>query len=255
MGRNLTRRLRGFAAVSAALAVAFPSLALAQTPPAVHRQDPTALSGVTVTAHLDLSGLDVNGRRLCELERPPGEKPARPRVVDSYPKPGAVVPAGVIYMRVTYSERMSPCGFLLADALLTPAPTFLSEPARLTRDYKSFYFAVTTEPGKSYAILFNHHFGTAFFKSLYGVGAPAFELKFATSATAAPSTTMAQAMAADPATPDLAPEPDRLIALWTPREGDDGPDCGRCEKGALASTAPAQPKNLDEARGETAPRP
>lgn len=250
MGRDLTGAAGGLSRLAIGLTLfvaAAPSLGWSQ-PPTRAKDDATAVSGITVVARPELSGLEVNGRRLCQLDPPPGEKPAKPRIVDSYPKSGQAPPAGVIYLRVTYSERMSPCGFLLADALITPPPEFLSEPALLTRDYKTFYFAVRTKPGKTYSTWFNQHFSTPFFKTLYGVGAPAFELKFTTSTTAPPSLTKTQALAADPATPDLAPDPEKLLTLWVPREGDQGPECGACDKGALA-TDRGGPKELKDARG------
>ncbi|CAN5275973.1 hypothetical protein BH09PSE2_BH09PSE2_00210 [soil metagenome] len=226
MIRGRTARL-----IPAFIWAASSSFALAQTPspPATK---PTPLSGITVDA--GLSALVVDGRRLCVLTPPAGVTPQTPKVVDSWPKPTDSPPAGLLYMRVTYSERMSPCGFLLADSFFPPGPEFLAEPAMLTRDYKTFYFAVRTEPGKPYATSFNRRFSKPFFKSLYGVGAPAFTVSFKTSATAAPSSTPKAALLADPGSQDVAQEPERLIKLWSPREDSDGPECGRCDKDALA---------------------
>ena len=216
---------------AAAVAAVGSSHGFAQAP---RTAEPTPLSGVTVTARSALDGLVVDGRRLCSKAPPEGVTPQAPKVVDSWPKSTDSPPAGLIYLRVTYSERMSPCGFLLADSFFTPAPEFLDEPALLTRDYKTFYFAVRTEPGKPYAVSFNRRFSKPFFKSLYGVGAPAFTVSFKTSATAAASTTPRDAFLADPGSQDVAREPERLIKLWSPREDSDGPECGRCDNDALA---------------------
>ena len=187
----------------------------------------------------------VDGRRLCSKAPPEGVTPQAPKVVDSWPKPTDSPPAGLIYLRVTYSERMSPCGFLLADSFFTPAPEFLDEPAMLTRDYKTFYFAVRTEPGKAYATSFNRRFSRPFFRSLYGVGAPAFTVSFRTSATAALLDDAQGRLPRRPRQPGRGPRagaPDYTLVSprsatarrWSPREDSDGPECGRCDNDALA---------------------
>lgn len=191
------------------------------------RDEPTALSGITVVAPNDLSGLEVNGRRRCFLEKPAGLKTLEPRATSTYPEEGATVRPGRLYIRITYNQRMSPCGFLLADALLSPQPEFLDEPALLTRDYKSFYFAVTTEPGKRYALRFNT-FLAHNFRSLYGAVAPAHTLSFRTSDDP-PVATMTEAMAGDSLSADIAEHPDNVLVLWVPRENGEGPDCGSCD--------------------------
>lgn len=225
-------RAGGVGLAMAAVTGLIPTLTYAQPRQAPRAEASTTVSGITVGAGMD--ALVVDGRRLCALTPADGVTPATPHVVDSYPKPTDSPPAGLIYLRVTYSERMSPCGFLLADSFFTPAPEFLDEPAMLTRDYKTFYFAVKTEPGKSYATSFNRRFSRPYFRSLYGVGAPALTVSFKTSATAPPSTTPKAAFLADAGSEDVAQAQDRLIKLWSPREDSDGPECGRCDKDALA---------------------
>lgn len=215
--------------------------AQAQTPGARPPSPDTAVSGVTVTARSDLSGLVVNGRLRCTLPVPPNEKADKPRVVDTWPKQGATVPPGLIYLRVTYSEKMSPCGFLLASTLTGGEyPDFAEEPALLRRDFKSFYFAIRTQPGKEYGVSFNALLASAHFRSLYDVGAPSYGLHFHTSAEP-PVTARAAALDADPGSEGVSASFDRLLKLWTPRgdaaddeasEGDAGtpdlPLCGRC---------------------------
>jgi hypothetical protein len=206
-----------------------PSLAAAQgqaSPQPPRREDATPLSGITVTSDA-LAGLVVNGRRRCILEIPAGERRAEPRVVSTYPAQGAVVPPGKLYVRVTYSQRMSPCGFLLADAAFNPQPEFADEPALLTRDYKSFYFAVTTEPGQGYGMRFNT-FTAHNFRSLYGQTAPAYSLTFKTS-NAPAARSMSEAMAGDAESADIARSPESLLVLWVPREDGEGPNCGSCD--------------------------
>ena len=207
----------------------------------------TPVSGVTVTARSDLSGLVVNGRLRCTVPVEAGEKADKPRVVDTWPKPGATVAPGLTYLRVTYSERMSPCGFLLASTLTGDYPDFEDTPALLRRDFRTFYFAVHTQPGKTYGVSFNALLVNAHFRSLHDVGAPAFTLHFRTSAEP-PVTARDAALASDPGSEGVAANFDRLLKLWTPRgddrddegakEGDAGtpdlPLCGRCVGNVLA---------------------
>lgn len=213
--------------IGLALAALSAASAFGQEAQPSKRADPTPLSEVTVVAPDMLSGLEVNGRRRCILRPPPGDTAPRPHVVDTYPKPGQTVPPGRLYVRVTFSERMSPCGFLIGSPAFTPEPEFLDEPAMLTRDYKTFYFAVSAEPARVYGMRFNTLLAHNF-RSLYGVVAPAYSLSFRSSA-GPPAATMAQAMAADPFSEDFVQHPDRLLILWTPRENGEGPDCGSCD--------------------------
>lgn len=217
-------------ALSAVLiALAAPVAAVAQSGSASQpkRDDSTSLSGVTVVAPNSLSELVVSGRRRCILDVPPGERRIQPRVVSTYPEAGGVAPPGRFYIRVTFDQRMSPCGFLIADTMTAPEPDFLDEPALLTRDYKTFYFAVNTLPGTSYGVRFNTLFAHNF-RSLYGAVSPAYTLSFKTS-EAAPRGAMTEAMAGDRFSQDVAQHPERLLVLWTPRENGEGPDCGSCD--------------------------
>ena len=225
-GRPFALRLACLIAVSTPWLAAAPAWAQGPAQPR-GGDDSTSLSGITVVAPDSLSELVVNGRRRCILEAPPGERRAEPRAVSTYPAQGATVPPGRLYVRITYNQRMSPCGFLLADAGFNPQPEFLDEPALLTRDYKTFYFVVTTEPGKSYGIRFNT-FLAHNFRSLYGVNAPAHSLTFKTS-DGAPATTMASAMAGDSFSEGVPENLQSLLVLWTPRENGEGPDCGSCD--------------------------
>ena len=240
--------LIGLAVASAATALP----AASQTPAQTQPPRDTAVSGVTVTARSDLSGLVVNGRLRCTLPTPEGERPGKPRVVDTWPRQGATVAPGLIYLRVTYSEKMSPCGFLLASGLTGDYPDFEDQPALLRRDFKSFYFAVRTKPGKDYAVSFNAFLIKAHFRSLHDVGAPSYAMHFRTSDAPA-VTTRAAALDADPGSEGVSASFDRLLKLWTPRgddrddeaEGDAGtpdlPLCGRCVGDVLTGSEDRPP--------------
>lgn len=233
--------------------------------PVIAQPPPTALSGVEVVAPGSLSEVIVEGRLRCALPPAEGEKAVPPRVVDSYPRPGAVAPPGLTYLWVTFSRRMSPCGFLLASSFLGGAyPEFLEEPARLTRDLKTFYFAVRTEPGRRYTVQFNAPLTRPYFRALRGgAGAAPFALTFRMGEGPA-VTSPREALANDPAGAGLA-DLSGLLKLWVPR-GDDrdddadlpGPDeiagvevCGRCVGAALGGQEP--PPQQGDAAASPAP--
>lgn len=251
--------LRGRLAAAGLLIGLATSVALAQTQ---QSQGPAATTtparpsatvpDVTVTAQKHRE--DVPNARLlhdipCTAQRPADAPRTTPQVVDSYPKSGDTVPAGLIFLRVTYSEPMSRCGFLLWPDTSLYGPKLLDVNARLTPDLKTFFFAARLRPGKRYAIWFNSTQDLPHFVSLYGMGAEPHEIVFSTSKTQESGTVNA-ALAADPGIRPILQMPGRVIELWVPRIGGSLPMCGNCsEHGATMAEHSAFANSLNTSTG------
>lgn len=82
-----------------------------------------------------------------------GQTAAPPRVVATYPKPGAVVPAGPLTLKVTFDRPMQASwSFVNRNAATTPACD--GKPVR-SADGRSFTMTCKVEPGRAYWIGFN----------------------------------------------------------------------------------------------------
>lgn len=80
-------------------------------------------------------------------------QPAPPRVVQTYPAPGAVVPAGPLSLTVTFDQPMQQgWSFVMRD----PAtyPDCAKAPSQ-SSDGKTFTLACTVQAGRTYWIGFN----------------------------------------------------------------------------------------------------
>jgi hypothetical protein len=200
----------------------------------------STVQGVTVTGRKPDAG-PSNAKLLhlvpCSVLRPQGQAITTPYVVDSYPKPGQQVPPGLLFLRVTFSEPMSRCGFLLTPVGSSTEPDLLGAKARLSSDLRGFFFVARTEPGASYTISFNNDQQPAHFRSLFGeVGARTFELSFSTS-KAEPLRRVDEALKGDPRLGEFLKMPGRVIELWVPRRRASGPICGNCN-GELIDEGP-----------------
>lgn len=77
-----------------------------------------------------------------------------PRVVATYPKPGAVVPAGTITLKVTFDRPMlASWSFISRDAQSTPACD--GRPVQ-SSDGRGFSMTCKVEPGRAYWMGFNN---------------------------------------------------------------------------------------------------
>lgn len=110
-----------------ALACAAP--ALAQTPPP--REAANEVSPVTVM---------------------PKTEP--PRVVATYPATGQAIAPGVLVIKVTFDQPMSPTGFNFAASPASETPECLPTP-RLLDDRKSFVLLCRVTAGKTYGLSLN----------------------------------------------------------------------------------------------------
>jgi hypothetical protein len=79
---------------------------------------------------------------------------AAPKIVRSFPAAGQALQAGVTVMSVTFDQPMLKTGFDFGPAPGGEAPPCLKTP-RLLDDNKTFVLLCTTDPHKSYALVFN----------------------------------------------------------------------------------------------------
>ncbi|MGC1302928.1 MAG: Ig-like domain-containing protein [Caulobacteraceae bacterium] len=217
----------------------------------------STVSGVTVTGRKPDAG-PSNDQLLhmvpCGVPRPQGQPVTTPYVVDSYPKPGQEVAPGLIFMRVTFSEPMSRCGFLLTPVGSSPEPDLLDAKARLSSDLRSFFFAARTQPSATYVVSFNNDQQPAHFRSLAGeVGAKTYELAFTTS-KAEPVRSVGAALKGDPRLVEFLRMPGRVIELWAPRKQAAGSICGNCggeliDKGPGIHSASVQVRSAEGSPG------
>lgn len=197
---------------------AFAQAPPAETPPA---SPPTTVSGVTVRAHLlpKVSAVTVTAD-WCPPPDParyPAE--AAPHVVDSYPAQGAVVPPGVLVVRLTFDAPMA-CNWAVipesrGDDPCTPTGVW-ALPRRTI-----FRMRCQVEPGESYLIRFGGVDGYNFV-GMSGQAAEPYRLRFTTS-DAAPTADVTGAIAADAGAP--APSPAGFVACTDLPSGATDPPC------------------------------
>ena len=107
---------------------ASPALAQTTKPP---REEPTPVSPVTVMPRTD-----------------------KPKVVATWPAAGQAVAPGVLVLKVTFDQSMTPRDFAYGPATGGETPECLKTP-RLLNDNKTFVLLCRTLPGKSYAVSLN----------------------------------------------------------------------------------------------------
>lgn len=99
-----------------------------------------------------------------------------PRVVATYPKPGAIVPAGTITLKVTFDRPMQPKSFSFVMRDRESFPNCQPQPTQ-SPDGKSFSLDCTVQAGRTYWVGFNSP-SNSFFRSLAGVPATPATLTF-----------------------------------------------------------------------------
>ncbi len=145
---------------------------------------PTALSGLTVAIQRRavISGVTVAPPAKClGARKPPSPDVPPPKVVSSYPKPGAVVRPGLLVLRVTFDLPMSCDGMLrTASPWRNPCPGADRE-FLLSFDRKTIRTVCDLEADTQYGVWMNHDMPQHRFVSLAGLPLEPFELTFATS--------------------------------------------------------------------------
>jgi hypothetical protein len=115
-----------------------------------------------------------------------------PKLASSFPAQGQTIEAGVLVLKLSFDQKMSPDGFDIAAAPGSDAPACVKTP-RLLNDEKTFVLLCTVAPNARYAIALNSSSGKAGFASLGDTRAAATTLEFATGKTVGP-TDLASAM-------------------------------------------------------------
>ena len=164
--------------------LAFCVLPLAAGAAAAQPADPTVPSatvrGVTVTARRPMAELVVQARKVCFLPPQDGESPTAPQVVDIYPRPGAIVPSGLVFVRITFDQPMSRCSYSVTTLPKLPFPDQLKTRPRVTADLKTFLLPAWTQPNQDYLLTVNGP-PFVFFKNIFGQAAKSHPVLFKTS--------------------------------------------------------------------------
>ena len=156
------------------LLILAPAPALAAPP--LRAPAPT-VAEVTVTARraTAVEGVDVHGDWCAERRRDAGDASLPPpRVVDSWPRPGAEVAAGPLTLRLTFDQPMN-CYWAIdytADTEFCDPVGVWDMPARRT-----WTMRCRVKPGQAYALRFYDEGG---FRSRTGVEAATYQLAFTT---------------------------------------------------------------------------
>ena len=158
-------------ALTLPLCLAAAGLGLAQTPPPP-REEPNAVSPVTVMPRTE-----------------------KPKVTATWPAAGQEIAPGVLVLKVTFDQQMTPRDFSYGPGAGGETPECLKTP-RLLNDNKTFVLLCRTLPGKTYAVSLNKAgTGTSGFANLAENRAEPSELSFSTS-TADPVSNLKSAIAA-----------------------------------------------------------
>ena len=165
-------------------------------------------------------GADHRPPRLAELivrepsrclpaRSPPDKDVPAAKVVDSFPKDGAVVRPGIIVIRVTFDLPMTCAGALLRVPGLENPCEDLDQPTVLSFDRRTIRVGCVLHPNTRYGVSVNV-FNQLRFVGLAGWPARAHELRFQTSGEPLVKTTL-ESLAQDPQSASLigrvGPEP------------------------------------------------
>ena len=191
------------AAMKGRLAYVLLILALA---PRVRAQDgapSTSVATVTVTARrpAKVAPVTVTATDWCPRFNPARHPADRaPRVIDSYPAPGAVVAPGALLVRVSFNAPMS-----CYSEVTVEGGDDAADPCQPTGtwdlpDRRTWLMPCRLQAGATYRMRFRKVDGAGFV-GLSGRPAEPFDLSFSTS-TQAPTASLEAAQQADPGAPD-----------------------------------------------------
>jgi hypothetical protein len=103
---------------------------------------------------------------LAQAAKPPQEPPTpvapvtimppteKPKVVATWPAAGQTIAPGVLVLKITFDQQMTPRDFAYGLGTAADALSCLKTP-RLLNDNKTFVLLCTTLPGKTYALSLN----------------------------------------------------------------------------------------------------
>jgi hypothetical protein len=158
-----------------------------------------------------------------------------PKVVQSFPADGATVPAGVIVLKIVFSQAMAPDGWSYARAESGAFPDCLGEP-RMLSDQRTFVLLCTVAAHQSFALQIN---AAPEFANANGRPAAPTVLRFSTGDVGVVD--MEAALSQASLTPD-----DEPIMKWSDR------DAGKPD---VASASPSDINTADAAAPKVASAP
>lgn len=154
------------------------------------------VSELTVTASKTVEELTVTAPKKCLTPLKGGAWWTRgPKIVSTFPAKDAVIPPGVVVLRVTFDRPMACAGAFGDDPpLQNPCPG-RRQHMLLSYDRLTVRTACVIEPNTRYGAWISNT-GDADFISLTGAASSQYELRFSTSA-AAPVATVCEALTED----------------------------------------------------------
>jgi hypothetical protein len=137
--------------------------------------------------------------RCLEARNPPDPQIPHPKIVSSFPAPGAVVRPGLLVLRVTFDLPMSCGGMFLADAPLRDPCPRQAQDLILSYDRRTIQTVCQLDRNTRYGVRMNRGPGLRFV-SLAGWPSDPYELTFSSSSDGE-ITSLEDALAEDPAAP------------------------------------------------------
>ena len=167
---------RSMIAAAMVLATASPALAA----PAPKDATPT-VSELVITGAKTVSELTITAAVKCLGPDKGNERADRPKVVDSFPKRGAVVRPGLLVVRVTFNRPMACAGGFTADPpLQNPCPGLPREMV-LSYDRRTVRTVCVVEPNAEYGLWLSQDPTANSFMGLAGLPSLPYRLTFTTS--------------------------------------------------------------------------
>ena len=158
------------------------AMMLATAGSALAAPTPATVSELVVTGAKTVSELTVTAAVKCLGPDKSPERAERPKVVDSFPKRGAVVRPGLLVVRVTFNRPMACAGAFAADPPLhNPCPGLPREMV-LSYDRRTVRTVCVVEPNAQYGLWLSQDPNDNSFMGLAGLPSLPYRLNFTTSA-------------------------------------------------------------------------
>lgn len=195
----LTAHRPGWPGLAAAFAVALaaPTAAAATK---LNNGPPVTVSELVIEGAKTVSELTVTAEVKCLAPDRMPEHAERPRVVDTWPKKGAVVRPGLLVVRVTFDRPMACAGiFAASPPLIDPCPGTPREMV-LSYDRRTIRTVCLVSAGSPYGLALSQDpTASAAFMGLAGLPSLPYRLDFIT-ASGPPVVTVCEALAEDEVT-------------------------------------------------------
>ena len=169
--------------IAAAMVMATTRAALAAPAP-----EPASVSELLIEGAKTVSELTVTAAVKCLGPDKFNQRADQPKVLDSFPKKGAVVRPGLLVVRVTFNRPMACAGGFAADPpLQNPCPGLPREMV-LSYDRRTVRTVCVVEPNAQYGLWLSQDPNGDSFMGLAGLPSLPYRLNFTTSADPAVAT-------------------------------------------------------------------